>query len=111
MCITLGRIRDKPDYHAVPLLYQRRRCAKGDSVEIKEMAPEDRCSRDMLVITRWQNRNVAVPLSQLKPIGVDESTTQAIEDWHTGLHKGTASDLSPLPKTRQSSGRSPALKA
>jgi hypothetical protein len=53
----------------------------GDPVEIKEMAPEDSRSSDMVVITRWQNRNVAVPLSQLKPIGVDESTTQAIEDW------------------------------
>jgi hypothetical protein len=28
------------------------------------------------------DRNIAVPLSQLKPIGEDESTIQAIEDWH-----------------------------
>ena len=35
----------------------------------------------MLVMTRWKNRNIAVPLSQLKAIDVDESTTQAIEDW------------------------------
>ena len=55
---------------------------KGDSVEIRKMAPEDSCSSDMLVMTRWNNRNIAVPLYQLKPIGVDESTTQAIEDWH-----------------------------
>jgi hypothetical protein len=33
-------------------------------------------------MTRWNNRNIAVPLSQLKPIGGDESTNQAIEDWH-----------------------------
>ena len=46
------------------------------------MASEDSCSADMLVMTRWSNRNLAVPLSQLKPIGVDESTRQAIEDWH-----------------------------
>ena len=55
---------------------------KGDSVEIRKMAPEDSCSTDMLVMTRWNNRNIAVPLSQLKAIGVDESTTQAIQDWH-----------------------------
>ena len=61
---------------------------KGDSIEIKEMAPEDSCSSDMLVITRWQNRNVAVPLSQLKPVGVDESMTQAIEDWHYWITQG-----------------------
>jgi hypothetical protein len=42
----------------------------------------------MLVMTRWNNRNIAVPLSQLKPIGVDESTTQAIEDWHYWVAHG-----------------------
>jgi hypothetical protein len=34
------------------------------------------------MMTRWKNRNIAVPLSQLEAIGVDELTTQAIEDWH-----------------------------
>lgn len=61
---------------------------KGDSVEIRKMAPEGSCSADMLVMTRWSNRNVAVPLSQLKPIGVDESTGQAIEDWHYWIAQG-----------------------
>jgi len=42
----------------------------------------------MFVITRWQNGNVAVPLSQLKPIGVDESTIQVIEDWHYWIAQG-----------------------
>jgi len=60
----------------------------GDSVDIRKMAPEDSCSTDMLVMTRWNNRNIAVPLSQLKPIGVDESTTQAIEDWHYWVAQG-----------------------
>lgn len=53
----------------------------GDTVEIRKMAPEDSCATDILVTTRWKNRNIAVPLSQLKPIGVDQSTDQAIEDW------------------------------
>ena len=55
---------------------------KGDTIEVRKMAPEDSCASDMLVMTRWSNRNLAVPLSQLKAIDVDESTTQAIEDWH-----------------------------
>jgi len=39
-------------------------------------------------MTRWSSRNLAVPLSQLKPIGVDESTRQAIEDWHYWIARG-----------------------
>ena len=39
---------------------------KGDSVEIRKMAPEDSCSSDMLVMTRRQNRNIAVPLSSVE---------------------------------------------
>ena len=61
---------------------------KGESVEIRKMAPEDSCSADMLVMTRWSNRNLAVPLSQLKPIGVDQPTKQAIEDWHYWIAQG-----------------------
>ena len=61
---------------------------KGDAVEIRNMAPEKSCETDMLVMTRWQNRNIAVPLSQLKAIDVDESTTEAIEDWHYWIAQG-----------------------
>jgi hypothetical protein len=61
---------------------------KGDTIEIRKMAPEDSCVSDMLVMTRWKSRNIAVPLSQLKAIDVDESTTQAIEDWHYWVAQG-----------------------
>jgi hypothetical protein len=61
---------------------------KGDMVEIRKMTPEDSCTTDMLVITRWSNRNLAVPLSQLMPIGVEESTSQAIGDWHYWIAQG-----------------------
>ena len=61
---------------------------KGDTIEIRKMAPENSCASDMLVMTRWKNRNIAVPLSQLKAIDVDESTTQAIEDWHYWIAQG-----------------------
>jgi hypothetical protein len=43
---------------------------------------------DMLMMTGWNNRNFAVPLSQLKSLDVDESTTQAIEDWHYWIAQG-----------------------
>ncbi|MDE3149727.1 MAG: calcium-binding protein [Acidobacteriota bacterium] len=61
---------------------------KGDTVEIRKMASENSCASDMLVMTRWNSRNLAVPLSQLKAIDVDESTTQAIEDWHYWVAQG-----------------------
>ena len=61
---------------------------KGDTVEIRKMAPENSCASDMLVMTRWNNRNIAVPLSQLKPIGADESTKQAVEDCHYWIAQG-----------------------
>ena len=61
---------------------------KGDSAEIRKMASEDSCSSDMLVMIRWKNRSIAVPLSQLKAIDVDDSTVQAIEDWHYWLAQG-----------------------
>ena len=46
------------------------------------MASEDACEHDMLVQIRWQGRKVAVPLSQLTALDPDESTDEAIGDWH-----------------------------
>jgi hypothetical protein len=54
----------------------------GDEVEIVGMAPEDECEHEMFVLTRWERRTLAVPLSQLAGVAVDEQTRQAIEDWH-----------------------------
>jgi hypothetical protein len=45
--------------------------SKGETVEVLRMAPEQSCSADMLVLIRWQGRNLAVPLSQLAAIDVD----------------------------------------
>jgi hypothetical protein len=36
----------------------------------------------MFVLIPWKQRKLAVPLSQLKGVKVDEETQQAIEDWH-----------------------------
>ena len=55
---------------------------KGEIVEVLRMAPEDACSADMLVLIRWQSRTMAVPLSQLAAVDPDDSTAEAIADWH-----------------------------
>jgi hypothetical protein len=61
---------------------------KGETVEVRRMAPEDACSSDMFVLIRWQGRNLAVPLSQLSAIDGDESTVEAIGDWHYWVAQG-----------------------
>ena len=54
---------------------------KGETVEVLRLAPEEACTGDMLVLTRWHDRKVAVPLSQLTAIDENESTDQALADW------------------------------
>jgi hypothetical protein len=61
---------------------------KGEMVEVRRLAPEDACTNDMLVLIRWQGRNMAVPLSQLAAIDPDESTAEAIGDWHYWVAQG-----------------------
>ena len=52
------------------------------------MATEDACKHDMLVQIRWQGRKMAVPLSQLEAIRTDESTDEAVGDWHYWVARG-----------------------
>jgi hypothetical protein len=61
---------------------------KGETVEVLGMAVEDLCEHDMLVQIRWQGRKMAVPLSQLGAIDPDESTKEAIGDWHYWVTQG-----------------------
>lgn len=61
---------------------------KGETVEVLRMAPEDACSADMLVLIRWQDRTMAVPLSQLAAVDPDDSTAEAIADWHYWVAQG-----------------------
>ena len=49
------------------------------------------CEHDMLVQIRWQGRKMAVPLSQLAAIDPDESTKEAIGDWHYWVSQGCVS--------------------
>ena len=61
---------------------------EGQTVEVQRMAPEDACSADMLVLIRWQGRTMAVPLSQLIAVDADDSTAEAIGDWHYWVAQG-----------------------
>jgi Calcium binding len=54
----------------------------GETVDVRRMAPDATCASDMFVLTRWQDRNLAVPLSQLIAIDPDEETAEAIGYWH-----------------------------
>jgi len=59
-----------------------------DTFFSQRLAPEDACSSEMLVLIRWQGRRMAVPLSQLTALDTDESTTEAIGDWHYWVSQG-----------------------
>ena len=61
---------------------------KGQTVEVRRLASEDMCSSDMLVLIRWQGRNMAVLLSQLEALDADGSTSEAISDWHYWVSQG-----------------------
>ncbi len=61
---------------------------KGETVHVLRMAPEDACSADMLVLIRWQGRTLAVPLSQLAAVNMDQATADAISDWHYWVAQG-----------------------
>ncbi|MGD0498365.1 MAG: calcium-binding protein [Bryobacteraceae bacterium] len=61
---------------------------KGETVEVQRMAPEDACSADMLGLIQWHGRTMGVPLSQLVAIDADDSTVEAIGDWHYWIAQG-----------------------
>ena len=55
---------------------------EGEEVEVTGMPPEDECEHEMFVEVQWHGRTLAVPLSQLEGIEVDDETQEVIEDWH-----------------------------
>jgi hypothetical protein len=61
---------------------------KGEVVAAHGMAPEDACAADMLVLIQWHDRTMAVPLSQLAAVDPDDSTAEAIGDWHYWVAQG-----------------------
>jgi hypothetical protein len=61
----------------------------GDKAEILGMTPEEECDHEMFVMMRWEERGLAIPLSQVKPIReTDEATKEAIADWHYWVAQG-----------------------
>lgn len=62
--------------------------AKGETVQVENMASEDECMHEMFVEVCWEGRQMAVPLSQLKALEVDDETREAIEDWHYWVSQG-----------------------
>ena len=59
-----------------------------DTVEVVGMPPSDECYREMFVTIRWEDEELAIPLSQLKVVKADEQTRQAVEDWHYWVKQG-----------------------
>ena len=61
---------------------------KAETVEVLRMAVEDACEQAMFVQIRCRGRKLAIPLSQLDAIDPDESTNEAIGDWHYWVSQG-----------------------
>jgi len=60
----------------------------GEEVKILGMAPEEECLREMFVMVEWQDRKLAVPLSQVSPVDADQETVEAVGDWHYWVEVG-----------------------
>lgn len=60
----------------------------GEKVEVTGMPAETECEREMFVNVNWKRRTLAVPLSQLKPVGADDDTREAVSDWHYWVAQG-----------------------
>lgn len=60
----------------------------NDEVEVLEISPAEECEREIYVDIKWNDRKLAVPLSQLEGIMISEETKQIIEDWHYWYQRG-----------------------
>jgi hypothetical protein len=61
---------------------------KRETVAVLRLAPEGACTGDMLVLIRWHDRKIAIPLSQLTAIDENESSDQAVADWKYWVAQG-----------------------
>lgn len=61
---------------------------KGEVVEVLGISPADECDKAIYMDIQWNDRKLAIPLSQLKGIEADEATAQIIEDWHYWIKMG-----------------------
>ena len=60
----------------------------GEQIEVLKMAGENYCEHDMLVDVSWNEKTLAIPLSQIKPLNADDESIEAIEDWHYWVRQG-----------------------
>ena len=61
---------------------------KEEQIEVRRMAPEEECIKEIFVEIFWEGRKLAVPLSQLMQFDADTETREAIEDWHYWVARG-----------------------
>jgi hypothetical protein len=59
-----------------------------DEVDVQGISPVEECETEIFVAIRWNDRKLAVPLSQLEGIDIDGETEQVIEDWHYWTQRG-----------------------
>ena len=57
-------------------------------MEVVGMPPEEECEKEMLVEIRWEDGPLAVPLSQLEGVEVEEETEEAMDDWRYWVERG-----------------------
>ncbi|MBM9521242.1 calcium-binding protein [Desulforhopalus vacuolatus] len=54
----------------------------NDEVEVLEISPAEECEREIFIDIKWNNRKLAVPLSQIEGLDIDDKTREVIDDWH-----------------------------
>lgn len=57
-------------------------------MEVLGTSPAEECEREIFVDIKWNDRKLAVPLSQLEGIDTNEQTKQVIEDWRYWVKRG-----------------------
>jgi len=60
----------------------------GEKVVVIGMPPEEVCAREMYVQVSWNGRTLAVPLAQLRAVGTDAKTKEALADWDYWVKQG-----------------------
>jgi len=62
----------------------------GDKVEIIQMTRIEECEDGMMAESEWLEEDLILPLEQLKGLGIEERTREAIEDWGSWVAQGYA---------------------
>ena len=57
-------------------------------VEVLSEAPAEECAKELFVEIQWNERQLAVPLSQLVAVDADEKSKQIVEDWQYWVQRG-----------------------